>query len=129
MKQHKRSNISGFTMIELMIVLIIMGMMMAIVAPVSMQAIERSEAKVELQELKNWIKQLANQAVLTSTPITLELDGGEAKLTGDKLLEVQKLNYVVFAKKSLKINQFGIAVPQQVEASFKGEKLILKVGE
>lgn len=116
-------------MIELMIVLIIMGMMMAIVAPVSMQAIERSEAKVELQELKNWIKQLANQAVLTSTPITLELDGGEAKLTGDKLLEVQKLNYVVFAKKSLKINQFGIAVPQQVEASFKGEKLILKVGE
>ena len=65
----------GFSLIELMVVLLLMSLLMTIVGPFATQSLNRVQAKSELIELKQWLKKQQAKAFLQGKIIRITLDG------------------------------------------------------
>ena len=63
----------GFTLIELIIVLSIVSLLLSVVAPISVKAVDKSAARTELLTTRNWIKSIAFQSFVESRSYQLEL--------------------------------------------------------
>lgn len=117
-------------MIELLIVLTIMGLLISIVAPFSLQAIDKANAKVELQETKNWLRSLTSQALIESELLIIELDEYQASLyANDRLIEQKQFDFVSFPTQRITINRFGFISQESVSAIFKNEPLSFSLQE
>ena len=59
------SSIKGFTLLEVMIVMAIVGLLMALVGPLTIKSHEKTQAKAELLTLQNWIRGNSYRAYAT----------------------------------------------------------------
>ncbi|MBQ4860831.1 prepilin-type N-terminal cleavage/methylation domain-containing protein [Pseudoalteromonas sp. MMG013] len=108
---------NGFSLMELLIVMTIMGLLMSIVAPLSLSAISKSEARVELQETKNWLRVLRNKAFLTQTEYKIQVARNNAILIESESVKLNKtFEHLNFEPVVIKINSFGIATPSTIMA-------------
>ncbi len=116
------STMRGFTMIELLIVLTIMGLIMSLVAPLSLKAINRSDAKVELVEVKNWLRNRANKAFLEQRDylVVLEKDNGIV-FQGETAVESKQLKYIQFPKQEITLNRFGMISTDSITTHYLGQ--------
>lgn len=120
----------GFSLMELLIVMTIMGLLMSIVAPLSLSAISKSEARVELQEVKIWLKELGNEAFITQLPITVQFDRNIANVTSDyKIQDIKIFKDIYFKTDTVYINSFGEMQPEKVFAKRGGQDLVIYLHE
>lgn len=66
---------SGFSLIELLIVITIMGLLASIVMPETFNMLEQHEAQVEQRKLVDFFKDQKHQAYLHQEPVTIEFAG------------------------------------------------------
>lgn len=65
----------GFTLIELLVVIVLMGAVMALVGPLGLSQIERSERISEVARLEQLIKELSQKTFLAGRGYSMTLDG------------------------------------------------------
>ena len=76
----KLSNKSGFTLIELMITVVIIGIVAAMVAPTFDTAIKRNKYKGETKQIVSMLRTARSKAIAEKTPMGITYDYEEAKL-------------------------------------------------
>ena len=127
------SSIKGFTLIELIIVLSIIGLLLTIVAPVSIYTLEKSEAKTELLEAKQWFKHISYQAYIESQSYQLHLKGNQAQLfyQNDLTHSVRQKTFesLRFTEQTIAINTKGIVFPSIIEGFYGKQEWSVDLSE
>lgn len=113
MKQHR-----GFTLIELLVVSVILATVLAIVAPLGFNQIQRSEAYAEKLKVESILHSAKFYAFINSSEVNIELDGQHIKLYSVRYSQISEhnLNYIFFQKESIYINANGFADKEEVKA-------------
>jgi prepilin-type N-terminal cleavage/methylation domain-containing protein len=106
----------GFTLVELLVVLTILGMLMALVGPLTVDQFERARAQEEWLVLQRTADSLAFRAFTDGRDIELRGEGGTLawQATGgeEHVLEFRQLFFD--PKQQVLINSNGIAVPGEL---------------
>lgn len=76
MSLFKRSN-SGFSLIELLVVISIMASIMALVGPLTVRSVESARAQTELVSIERWINGWGRKAFLMGSVIVIEAQNGQ----------------------------------------------------
>jgi prepilin-type N-terminal cleavage/methylation domain-containing protein len=154
---HKPIAHSGFTLIELMIVMAIMALLMALVGPLTIQGYEKMKGKEEQLALKNWLRANSyrsfatgqageftldeNQAVfgyplLATNPALSARKEAEQGLTDNnaesdqqQIVSKRSFKYLNFQPQTLSVNTFGLVFPAEVSLQLRGEDLSLNLNE
>lgn len=116
----------GFTLIELIIVLSIVGLLLAIVAPISIKAVDKTEAKTELLSTTKWIKNIGFQAFIEQQNYALELTGNTLNLykkPSNLLVKTKTLESLNFTQQWVNFNANGFVTPEHINGHFRNEPL------
>lgn len=107
--------VGGFTLVELLIVLAIVGTLVALVAPLGVRQIERTRAQEEWLTLNRALTGIAFTAFTESAPVTLELSGRrlEWTLEGQKPQNIE-FEQLSFDRQVIAINANGLADAKEI---------------
>lgn len=83
----------GFTLIELLVVIVLMGAVMALVGPLGLAQIERSERVSEVARLEQLVKELSQKTFLAGRSYSMKLDGQVIYLTALPEHSSKQLNF------------------------------------
>ncbi|WDE00519.1 type II secretion system protein [Thalassomonas actiniarum] len=123
-----RLKVSGFTLIELMIVMSIVALLMGMVGPLAIQNLEKAQSKSELMSVKNWLKQVSFQAYISGQELKLVLKGKEAKLVktdSEEVLTDVTFEFLFFQPQTLNFNNKGYVTPTQLTGAYRNKPLLL----
>jgi len=77
----KRSDSPGFTLLELLVVLGIIGLMLALLPPFLPKTLDGQKVKAAARELATGLRGARSQAIATQRDVALELDVGAKRFT------------------------------------------------
>jgi prepilin-type N-terminal cleavage/methylation domain-containing protein len=120
----------GFTLIELMIVMVITALLMGVVGPLAFKSLERVQAKAELFSLSNTITKAGQYAFTHNQSIIIRFAGRELKLITQphsRVLSTRNLEFLFFQPQDVSISKSGLTQSQAVKAMYKGGVLTLNV--
>lgn len=120
----------GFTLIELIIVLSIVSLLLAVVAPISIKAVDKTEAKTELLNTTKWIKNIGFQAFIEQQNYALALNGNTLNLykkPSNELVKTKTLASLSFTQQWVNFNANGFVTPEHIEGHFRGEPLSISL--
>ncbi|MGO2181158.1 MAG: type IV pilin protein [Pseudoalteromonas nigrifaciens] len=117
---------NGFTLIELIMVLSIVSLLLAVVAPISINAVDKTQAKTELLSTTRWIKSIGFQAFIEQQSYALKLSGNTLSLysqPNNELVKSKTLESLKFTQQWVNFNSNGFVTPQKISGHFRGEPL------
>ena len=120
----------GFTLIELIIVLSIVSLLLSVVAPISIKAVDKTEAKTELLSTTKWIKNIGFQSFIEQQSYMLELNGNTLSLykkPSNDLVKIKQLESLSFTQQWVNFNANGFITPEQISGHFRGEPLTISL--
>lgn len=106
----------GFTLVEMLIVVAIVGLVASLVAPFSARVLERAKAQQEWLTAQRVVDRLAIEAFLSGRPITVTADGAALAwfIHGVSHGE-QRYDYIFFDPgQRVVINESGFADAEQI---------------
>lgn len=110
MKKQQRQ--SGFTMIELMVVLLIASTVIALVGSLTIDRVEKTQARSETMGLQNAIRGLAYRAFVASEQHQLYFEGKAVKIYVNKqLYDTFVYQHLFFQPQTIVLNTMGF--PEQ----------------
>ena len=116
MRRHARV-VTGFTLIELLVVLAILGMLVALVAPLSVRQVERARSQEEWLVLQRTVEGLAFRAFAAGQSVRLDARGTALKwqfgAQPEKTLVLQHLFFD--PGQTVRIDEHGVASPGALE--------------
>lgn len=109
--------VTGFTLIELLVVLAILGMLVALVAPLGVRQVERARAQEEWLVLQRTVEGLAFRAFAEGRSVRLDARGTALKwqlgAQPEKTLVLQHLFFD--PGQTVRIDEHGVASPGALE--------------
>lgn len=111
------SKLTGFTLVELTIVMIIVTLLLSMVGPLAIEQVEKVQVKNEYKTFQRLIKNLSNKAYLTGDSFVLLLTGNKLsikKAHSDKQILIE-YKYLVFKSANLTINTKGYIDPDRLD--------------
>lgn len=105
----------GFTLIELMIVLGLMGLVLTLVGPMLQHQVERAEASAEYIEASQFVNNSAKVAFLRNQKILIVFDGKALTRQIDGQIEHIEFNHLFFPKQQLEFNSHGYSLTSGVK--------------
>jgi len=135
--RHRSLFYSGFTLIELMVVMAIVGLLMTMVGPLAINTVEKANAKQEMLTMKNWFRKISYRAYSTGSSYQLNLSGKKAELfiINDDEQQIQPaiitktLDSLFFQPQILYYNAKGFVSPTLVEGTYRNKVLKLDLSE
>ncbi len=124
---HKRS---GFTLIELMIVMSIVALLMGMVGPLAINSLEKAQAKQEMLSLKNWFRKISARAFHTGQVHIVELAGKKVTLLVegiDNPIETTSFESLFFQPQQLHYNKKGFVRENSIVGTHRGKPLTLEL--
>ncbi len=103
------SKLKGFSLIELLVVLTITGVLLSVVAPLTVDNVFKFQVKAEERELFELLKQLQNRAFFYGGIVSIKLEGNQVQLllpTG-KYKDIRKFTGITFPKQTLELTDFS----------------------
>lgn len=108
MKRH------GFTLIELLVVITIMTTLLSLVAPLTVEQVDKSRAAAEFMEARQYLNDSGKVAFLRGQTATFIFDGKRlTRYLGEESV-VLDFNYLYFPQQQLTINANGFAQQQYI---------------
>ncbi|MDX2370003.1 MAG: type II secretion system protein [Colwellia sp.] len=127
MTKQKRN--SGFTLIELMVVMSIVALLMTMVGPLAINAVDKANAKQEMLTIKNWLRKVSYRAFYTGQEYTIKLAGKEVQLfyRYEQITAITKIEFetLFFQPQTLNYNNRGFVEPNKVTGTFQGKTMEL----
>lgn len=112
---------AGFTLIELLVVLTIVGLLIGLVGPLTINSLNRAEARAERLKFINWLRFLSHEAYLTATPVDVEFNGKSLQIHRPETPVInQTFEYLFFPPQVMRVNQNGFVEPLSLSVSFQG---------
>ena len=109
--------LKGFTLVELLVVLTLMGLVLGLVGPLSVDSFERMKSQDEVLELKHLLRLASADAFLGSrwTALLVLNDRLEVR-AGDQLLRGKTFSYLSFPEQRVSLSPQGL--PDQERLAF-----------
>lgn len=101
------SRLRGFSLIELMIVIVLMSLLAAIVAPLTFRQLDRAKAKTEYLVFRNTLKSLSAKAFTQGLSYEIKMAGNSYTARSVLGQRVYQLEYLTLPNKSFSINRNG----------------------
>jgi prepilin-type N-terminal cleavage/methylation domain-containing protein len=122
---------SGFTLVELLVVFAVLGVLMALVAPLGVKQVERARAQEEWLVLRRTVEGLAFRAFAQGREVTLEARGAELVWRAAGGAEQRlALEHAFFdPAQRIRIDAHGIAAPATLSLSQSGRRRTLDLNE
>ncbi|MBQ4849242.1 Tfp pilus assembly protein FimT/FimU [Pseudoalteromonas sp. MMG012] len=124
------SHNNGFTLIELMVVMIITALLMGIVGPLAFNSLERVEAKAELLSLNQVISKSGQHAFTHNQSILIKFAGRELKIVTQpkgELLRAIDLEFLFFQPQEIYITKSGLTLTPEIHTRYKNKEMTLNV--
>lgn len=130
---------SGFTLIELMVVMAIVALLLTMVGPLAMNAVDKANAKQEMLTIKNWLRKISYRAFTTGNSYQLKLAGKKAELfintENNTLIDEQQnaalithnFETLFFQPQVLTYNTKGFVNPTTLQGTYRNKPLQLKL--
>ncbi|WDE13265.1 pilus assembly FimT family protein [Thalassomonas haliotis] len=120
---------TGFTLIELMVVMSIVALLMGMVGPLAINSLEKAQAKQEMLSLKNWFRKVSARAFNTGQQHTIKLTGKQVALYVNKQgpVESVRFEFLFFQPQTLHFSTKGFVEPLLVTGSYRGSPLTLEL--
>lgn len=117
---------AGFTLIELMIVLVIMALSLSLILPLSMRQIDQAKERSERELVVLLLDKARRDSYFNSTPQQLTFTG--RRMVGYWPEEkVYDFEFVAFSDATVQVEASGRSVPQQITASIDGKRWKLEI--
>ncbi len=137
MHTHNTNRVSGFTLIEIIIVLSIVSLLMTVVGPLAINNLEKARAKQEMLTVKTWLRKISYRSYNTGNNYLLKLSGKKLELFLDSEIdEIQStkvtskaLDYLFFQPQVLYYNSKGFVTPERVVGSYQEKALEIDLSE
>ena len=113
-----RRRTSGFTLVELLVVLVIMGTLVTLVGPLTVRQLENVERTGQREEFLRYLQQTQFNAINFRRPYRVELNGDRFRLFRQQQsipIIDKSFSLLSFPNQSLTINANGFWQQQQVE--------------
>jgi len=131
--KRKKKSENGFTLIELMIVMLIVGLLTAMVGPFAINSLEKAQAKQEMLSMKNWLRKISYRAFSTGRSYTVKLSGKEIALYDDNDLQSVLVNKtfesLFFQPQNLTYNKKGFVTPNILIGTYRGKSLSVNLAQ
>lgn len=130
----KKKTTRGFTLIELMIVMLIVALLMGLVGPLAINSLEKAEAKQEMLTMKNWFRKVSYRAFSTQQTYVLKLSGkkvelylNSAKFNDQKQTPIlsKTLESLFFQPQELTYSAKGFVSPGIVEGLYRNKTITI----
>lgn len=113
----------GFTLIELMVVMAIVGILSSLIIPFTVEQVEKTQVKQEIQELHLLLKQIKGETFAKGKAVQLgfysnTMSLGESDVVFDALR---------FPEQTLNVSKMGVVTPSLLEFRISGETRILDI--
>lgn len=117
-KHSSQHSMRGFTLIELIVVMLIMASLLSLVGPLAVKNVETTQYKTEEMQFKNWLVKMSHTAFYTGKPVTISLSGKVAEAqVGDKTDRLA-LNDIFFQPQTFHLSKNGF--PSVDSVSYQG---------
>ncbi len=120
----------GYTLVELMIVMVIVSLIMGVVGPLTIRGMEKAEAKSELLSIKNWLKQISYQAYASGKELNFIVAGKRIVLSeqnNERVLKSVEVEYLFFQPQKITFNNKGFVFPHKLEGTYRDLPLTLNL--
>jgi len=119
----------GFTLVELLVVLAILGLVVALVGPLTADRLDRARAQEEWLVLERTVSGLSFRAFAEGRAVELQAEGGRLawRVAGadERVLSLEHLFFE--PAQAVRINANGIAVPAQLTVRRDGRERRLEL--
>jgi|GEM_PF-909947 len=126
-----RATSSGFTLIELMIVLAIVALLLTMVGPLAINSLEKAQARQEMLTIKNWLRKISYRAFNTGQAYKLKLSGKRAELfvegNDQAPIVIKNLDTLFFQPQILTYSVKGFVYPDHVVGTYRNQPLNLNL--
>jgi prepilin-type N-terminal cleavage/methylation domain-containing protein len=138
----------GFTLIELMVVMAIVALLMSMVGPLAINAVDKANARQEMLTMKNWLRKISYRAFATGNSYQLKLSGNKVELflissdttsnineeitdESNKQIPVISRTFAAlfFQPQALTYNANGFVSPTSVNGQYRGKTMLLNLDD
>jgi len=123
---------SGFTLIELMVVLAIMSTLFALIGPNLIKVYEKAKFQSELVELRESLRKISYKAFINGRAVAVYLNSNSMRyqyLDSDKKALVKQFNYIAFPEQNIKVSSTGFTDKLQILVSMGEVETALSLAE
>lgn len=117
----------GFTLIELMVILVIMGTLLSLVGPMAVKNVEKMGIKTEEMQFKNWLSKSVFVAFNRGESIEVKLEGysvtAQVRSSNEQLKTIDSIRFdsLFFQPQDIYFNKNGFFRPETVYYQLAGE--------
>jgi prepilin-type N-terminal cleavage/methylation domain-containing protein len=130
MDERKQSAVSGFTLVELLVVFAISAVALSLVGPMFQDQLEKSKASQEWSVFCLFTKNLRLESFFSGSHITLVLEGNKSVLTdGNGNTHTELYKYLDFGNQRLVFNPSGYPDVMFVNAHVRNTEKTLSLVE
>jgi len=105
----------AFTLVELLIVFVILGLLLGLVGPIAVERMDRARAQEEWLIARRTLTGLAFRAYADGRAVSIEADGARLRWrTGADAPRTRDFAHLFFPPQRVVINSHGIAVPARL---------------
>jgi len=120
----------GFSLIELIVVMIMIAGLVSIVAPNTMKSLKSSQRFIEEKKLNSLIKQVSKLAFYSSSPAKVEFDNGLVNIKlNNELYKSESFSALIFEKSELYFSATGFlnanSIAYKIKDSDKSGQLLI----
>ncbi len=123
-----RARTAGFTLIELVIVMVIIGLGLSVIIPFTVQQVDSANARNEREKIIILVKNTRNMALFRSAEMRLTFFGRQVSVAGvaeNKQLNLAYLSFLTEAE--IVVGQTGAYQAAEIAATINGKNWTLKV--
>jgi prepilin-type N-terminal cleavage/methylation domain-containing protein len=126
--KHRTLYANGFTLVEMLIAISIMGLILSLVGPLTLKVIDRAQAQSELISFKNNLKKVSYVAFVSSTEHTFVFEDNNAIIfKADKKYAKISFKHLLFTPQELTFNSRGYPSPEILEFNSANKTVSLNV--
>lgn len=117
---------SGFTLVELLIVMSIMGLILSLVGPLALRVVDKAQAQSEFISFKNSLKKISYIAFASATEHSVVVDMQKISiLKADETIQQSQFKYLQFSPQKITFNSRGYPFPESINVKIinKTEKI------
>ncbi|PHI38625.1 hypothetical protein CBQ28_03660 [Pseudoalteromonas sp. GCY] len=122
----------GFTLVEVMVVMVIITALAGLVGPFTIDAINKNERRAELSSLNNLLKKSGYRAYLTQSLHLVTFENNKLTIIDERNSRPWRevvFKYLTFPTQTLHINKNGFISPSELSVEYNNGKHKVQLDE